>query len=317
MHEALHHLLVRGDVGVQEFEDQALLDNRVFHEQHGAECALADLFDELVAALDDVSRLQGRDVQLRGRRGFLGLLDDIRQRRVVDEQRLGRLLHLFRALVGRDLLRRETVVQLLHRACDCLAQGAVGAGRNGLQAHADGVGAPLVGELGQRRDRLDFDFIFRPRQHGQQGLEALLIADLADGADHRRQGLRLALQHVDEARQRLGAADFRQRVDGALADPPVRVARRFDELRHGALILGLIQDLDGGAADILILVFDQGEHGIDHARAADLAQRIGCAGTDPPIAVGDHFEQILDRLRGADDVQDFDGGAAARIRFHP
>ena len=64
VHEALHHLLVRGDVGVQELQDQALLDDRVFHEQHRAEGALADLLDELVAALDDVARLQGVDVEL-------------------------------------------------------------------------------------------------------------------------------------------------------------------------------------------------------------------------------------------------------------
>ena len=73
VHEALHHLLVRGDVGVQELEDQALLDHGVLHQQHGAEGALADFLDELVAALDDVAGLQRGDVELGGLRlGSLG-----------------------------------------------------------------------------------------------------------------------------------------------------------------------------------------------------------------------------------------------------
>ena len=33
----------------------------------------------------------------------------------------------------------------------------------------------------------DLDLVFRPLQHGQQVLDALLIADLADGANHGRQ----------------------------------------------------------------------------------------------------------------------------------
>ena len=61
------------------------------------------------------------------------------------------------------------------------------AGRKRLQPHADGVGAPLVGELGERRDGLDLDLVFRPLQHRQQVLDALLIADFADRAHHRRQ----------------------------------------------------------------------------------------------------------------------------------
>ena len=119
-------------------------------------------------------------------------LIDLRQLLVVDEQRLGRLLHLLRALVGGDLLGREAVVELLHGAGDRLADGAVAAGRDRLQPDADGLGAPLVGELGERRDGLDLDLVLRPLQHRQQVLDALLIADFADRADHRRQGLGLA-----------------------------------------------------------------------------------------------------------------------------
>ena len=41
--EPLHHLLVLGDVRVQELEHEPLVDDRVLHQQHGAEGALADL----------------------------------------------------------------------------------------------------------------------------------------------------------------------------------------------------------------------------------------------------------------------------------
>ena len=43
----------------------------------------------------------------------LVLLDDLGDVLIVDEQRLRRLLHLFRALIGGDLLRGEAVVQFL------------------------------------------------------------------------------------------------------------------------------------------------------------------------------------------------------------
>ncbi len=66
MDEALHHFFVLRHVRVQELEDQPLVDDRVFHQQHGAEGAAPDAVDELVAALDDVARLQLRDVELRG-----------------------------------------------------------------------------------------------------------------------------------------------------------------------------------------------------------------------------------------------------------
>ena len=44
-----------------------------------------------------------------------------------------------------------------------------------------------------------------------------------------------------------------------------------------AIVLGLVEDLDRGAADVLVLVADQLQHGFDHLRAADLAERIGGA----------------------------------------
>jgi hypothetical protein len=75
VHEALHDLFVFGDVGIQEFEDELLVDHRVFHEQHGAECALADALDVLVAALDDVAGLERLDVELLRPGHLLGFLD--------------------------------------------------------------------------------------------------------------------------------------------------------------------------------------------------------------------------------------------------
>ena len=64
VHEALHDLFVFRDVRVQELENEPLVDHGVFHEQHGAERALADAFDVLVAAFDDVAGLERLDVEL-------------------------------------------------------------------------------------------------------------------------------------------------------------------------------------------------------------------------------------------------------------
>ena len=243
------------------------------------------------------------------RRLRLVLADDARQLLIVDEQRLRRLLHLHGALIGGNLLRREAVVELLHGPGNRLADRSLAAGRYGLQPDPDRLGAPLVGEPRERRNGLDFDLALGPLQHGQQVLDALLVADFADAADHRRQGFHLAAQHFDEAGQGFGAADFRKRIDGALAHPPVRILGRLDQLSDGALVLGLIENLNGRAADVLVLVLDQRENGVDDARSADLAERIGRPGPHPPIAVGDHLQQVLDRLGGSDHVQYLDRGA--------
>ena len=64
VHEPLHDLFVFGDVRVQELEDEPFVDDRVLHQQHGAERALADAFDVFVAALDDVAGLESLDVEL-------------------------------------------------------------------------------------------------------------------------------------------------------------------------------------------------------------------------------------------------------------
>ena len=162
---------------------------------------------------------------------------------------------------------------------------------------------PFVGELGERRDGLGLDFVFRPLQHRQQVLDAFLIADLADRANDGRQGFRFArAQHFEESGQGLGAAYFGECIHRAFTHPPIGVLGGFDQLRHGAFVLGLVEDLDGGPPDVLIFVLDEREHGIDDAWTADLAQSIRRARAHPPIAVGDHFQQVFDRFRGADDI---------------
>ncbi len=122
-------------------------------------------------------------------------------------------------------------------------------------------------------------------------LDALLIADLADGANNGGQGLRFPRsQHFDEARQGFAAADLGERIHGAFAHPPIGVLGGVDQLRHGAFVLGLIENFYGGAPNVLILVPDEGEHGVDDLRTADLAERVGGPRAHPPIAVRDHFQ---------------------------
>ena len=81
-------------------------------------------------------------------------------------------------------------------------------------------------------------------------------------------------------------------------------------LRDRALVLGLVQDLDRGAADVLVLVADQLQHRVDDLGAADLAERVAGAAAHPPVVVLDGREQVLHRLGVADLVQDLDRRAA-------
>ena len=108
----------------------------------------------------------------------------------------------------------------------------------------------------QRLDGLDADLLLRARQQRQQQVRRA----------RRRRACRWRARRpaatwpapvcsISIRRGRaLLAADLGQRVDGALADPPVLVPRGLDQLVDGALVLGLVEDLDGGAADVLVLV---------------------------------------------------------------
>ena len=115
-------------------------------------------------------------------------------------------------------------------------------------------------------------------------------------------------KHVDELRYGALAADFRQRIDRALADPPILIVGGSHELIDRPFIPGSHQYLDRGSANVLVFVIDQCEHGVHHPRAADLRQCVSRAAADPPVVIFDGVEEILHRIDVADFVQDFDGG---------
>src|SRR5690606_40629241 len=68
---------------------------------------------------------------------------------------------------------------------------------------------------------------------------------------------------------------FPTRRSSDLADPPVLVARRLDEPIDCAFVAAGVQDLDRGAANVLVLVLDEVEDGVDDAWAADACKRVG------------------------------------------
>ncbi len=177
VHEALHHLLVLRDVRVQELEDQAVVHHRVFHQQHGAEGALADLLDVLVAALEHVAGLQRVDVELllvldlggarrrrppppgasrcgparpaaaaRARRRAAGAT--ARPRRRCGAMR--------RPELRARLPRAKSALQFLERAGGARAVEVGSGGEPGLELHADVCSKRLVvGEARERVHRLD------------------------------------------------------------------------------------------------------------------------------------------------------------------
>ena len=311
VHETLHDLFVFRDVRVQELEDEALVDHGVFHEQHGAERALADAFDVLVAAFDDVAGLERLDVELLRPRHLFGFLHRALHVLLGHELRAGlrgggcgrcgrrrrnrrrcrgarrrnrsggtgvRRSRGLRGLCGpmphgrggrgqrRAILRRrepratarEARVELGQRAQRRLRHGLFGVGGLGLDLHADVFEPAFVGELGQRGDGLEPDLFFLARQHRQHRVDDLVVAEAAERAHHHRQGARgRGAEHFDQARHRAFAADFGERIHGAFADPPILVLGGFDEVTDRAVVLGLVEDLDRGAADVLVLVADQ------------------------------------------------------------
>ncbi len=178
-----------------------------------------------------------------------------------------------------------------------------------LQLAAQLFRPSLVHDFRQCLDYFDAHFALGPGHEGHQCIHHLRVAQLAQGADDDGHGLGVTrLEHFQKARHRAFAADLGQRVDGALADPPILVARGGDERLDGTLILRLVQDLDGRAANVVVLVPHQLQNRIDDLRPADLAQGIRGAAAHPPVAVLDGLEQVLHRFRVTDLVQDLDGG---------
>src|SRR6185369_13397906 len=127
--------------------------------------------------------------------------------------------------------------------------------------------AAVITETCHRLYGLDAQFLLRSRQEGQQLLDILRLTQPADGAHHHAQRARWrGEQHFDQSRQRALVADLGQGIHRAFAHPPVLVLGGLDEQAHRALVLGLIQDLDGAAADVIVLVARQLQHRIDDLR---------------------------------------------------
>ncbi len=368
VHEALEHLLVRGDVRVQELQDQAFLDDRVLDEHHGAERALADLLDELVAAFDHVAGVQRVQIERRrlGRRRLDALVRAFDEQRACGRRRAG--VHRRRgrlhdhggatAAGGRRVAPRADGAARVVAAPRVGAVVGPGAGSGvaeeaGVEEVADGVKRPVIDVRPSSFcyglvDRAQAPSLPRPPRPAECRASRPRPAARRRVARRRRSRRRarpspgaagtaapcrgvwnvptlptalsaigqravVARDHLEQGGQGLRVADLRERVGGSLADPPIRVLRRLDELVDGALVAARDEDLDRGAADVLVLVFDEIEHGVHDARAADARERVGSARAYPPILVGDRVEQILDAVRRADLVQDLDRGPAAEL----
>ena len=298
MHEALHDLFVFRDVRVQELEDEPLVDHGVFHEEHRAERALADAFDVLVAALDDVAGLEGLDVELLRARHLSACLTAFCDFLLGHQQGARRLLRRRRGAEagGRRFgawTRRRRGGRRRHlRMCPiaCVAPSWRGARcrcrtlKVGTTAASttDGCRSPRSASpdrtaraappaprsvrccavcpwictrmcssrrssasLASEVDGLEADLLLFALQHGQHGIDDLVVAEAAERAHHHRQGARRrGLEHFEQARHGAFAADFGERVHGAFADPPVLVLGGVDEVADGAVVLGLVEDLD-------------------------------------------------------------------------
>ena len=175
------------------------------------------------------------------------------------------------------------------------------------------VDGPVVGEPGQCRHALHADVGLAAVQRLQDALGGGGVADLAERAHHGRHRFRVRLQHLDQPRHRLAVSHGPERVDRALADPPILVLGRLDQVVQGALVARLVQDLDRGASHLLVLVRDEFERRADDLRASDLAERVRGAAAHPPVGVADGLQQELDRAFVADDVQHLDRRAARTL----
>ena len=105
-----------------------------------------------------------------------------------------------------------------------------------------------------------------------------------------RRRLAASLEHRINRRQGLNVTDFYQRIGGAFADPPVVVGCRLDELVDGAFVPARVEDLDSRTADVVVLVLDELQHGVDDTFSTDSPEGVRGAGAHPPILIGDGFE---------------------------
>ena len=143
MHKALHHLLVGGDVGVQEFENQAFVDHGVFHQQHRAKRALADFLDIAVPAFDYIAGFQRGNVESCITFVFRDNLGNLLG---FDQQRFRRFLEFFCLFPSRHHRWRIAIVQIMHRIVNRALDGFVTELRLAVQLRSNRVGAFFVGE---------------------------------------------------------------------------------------------------------------------------------------------------------------------------
>src|SRR5580658_7307180 len=319
VHEALHHFFVLRDVGIQELQDQTLIDDRVLHEYYRAEGAAADAVDVFVAALDDIAGLESVDVE---GAGDLRRFDGLRERLIGDQHCLSGFgwcgLRRPHARGGRGRNRsaaggkrgdsRDAIVQFGHRRRCHSGDGLIRGRRLRLQLRAHLPGVALVRQACDGLDCLDANFTLGSCDQRQQRFHELAVTELTERAHHDRRRLAAGrrVQHLHEARYRALAADLGERVHGALAHPPVGIPRGLDERIDRAFVLGLVEDLDGGAPDVVILVTHQLQHRVDDLRSTNLAERISGAAAYPPVTVLKGREQVFNRLGVTDLVQYFD-----------
>ncbi len=160
-------------------------------------------------------------------------------------------------------------------------------------------------------NRFDPDFALGARGERQQCVDQLRVAELAQRPDHDGYCFGITgLKHFGEPRDGLFAADFGKRIDRALADPPVVVMGRLNERLDRTLVFCLIEDFDGRAANVFVLVADELQDRVDDLRAADFAERVGRPAAYPPVAILERFQEIFDRSRVPDLVQHLDGRAS-------
>jgi len=87
------------------------------------------------------------------------------------------------------------------------------------------------------------------------------------------------------------------------------VSGGFDQLRPPSFVLGLIENFDGGAANVLIVVLDEGEH-----RSTTVGPPILPSASAARVRTHQSLSAItssryLTDLEGTDHVQYLDGGA--------
>ena len=205
---------------------------------------------------------------------FAALLHDAFDVGTLDQQRARRFRHPRGAVAHGHGAGGEARVEVLdgpqRRVAD---RRVVALGAEHFEARPHGVGVGIVDEARERRDGLEAHFLRRVIEQRQELRDLGSVAELAERAHHGRQRALVAgARKVHQRGQGAPAADLGECVDRPLAHPPVLVARGFDQEVDRALVLGLVQDLDRRAADVLVRVADQLERGLDDARAADLAR---------------------------------------------